>query len=208
MNRRFLWPLGGLLALVILAASFSHTPAQRGPMQFFGGGQVGRFVVAKTGDDKGAPYVIILDTTSGKLYKATEKDFLKYSELPKVEPMDFQLPFFDKDKGPKDKAPPPKDKEELKDKGKEKKDEQEIDRKKQREDLEEKKKDEQELARKKQLEDLKREKDALQRQAEEAKRQALEELERAQAERQKALEAQRRAKEAAEREKKKKGDGQ
>ena len=196
MTRRFLW-LWGLLALLILAASFSHVPAQRGPsVPFFGGGQVGRFVVAHASDKQ----IVILDTTSGKLYKATEKDFQKYSDLPKIEPMEIPLPFGgrDKDKGkeaPKDKELKDKDKAPPKDKEEMKKDEQELERKKEKE----------------REEQLRREKEELDRKAEEAKKQALEELKRAEAAQRQALEEARRAKEDAERrarEKKKREDGQ
>jgi len=95
MNRRYLWPLAGLLAVLVLTVSHvNDTTAQKATLPFVGGGQVGRFVVAHASDKQ----IVILDTTSGKLYRATEKDFLKYSDLPKQEPMKIPLPFLDKGK--------------------------------------------------------------------------------------------------------------
>jgi len=115
MKYRHLWLMGGMAAVLLTVSHRDTTTAQEMPIPFFGGGQVGRFVVARADKDN----IIILDTTSGKLYKATEKDFQKFSDLPKSEGMKFPLPFpGTKDKAPpKDKAPLPlTDKAPLKDK--------------------------------------------------------------------------------------------
>jgi len=111
MKQRYLWLFGGLTALLIVAVTYRETPAQR--MPFFGG-QVGRFVVAHATDKQ----IVILDTTTGKLYKATEKDFAKFSDLPKQEPMDFPIPIFpgERDKGPAKDRPRERDKEKDKEK--------------------------------------------------------------------------------------------
>jgi hypothetical protein len=103
--RRIVWPITALVGLVILAVGISTVPAQ--PRPGMGGmmfGQTGRFAVAHASDKQ----IIILDTTTGKLYKATESDYLKASAIPKVEtpggfgpPKDFKPPFKDV-KPPKD----------------------------------------------------------------------------------------------------------
>jgi hypothetical protein len=120
------WPITALVGLVILAVGISTVPAQPQPgmsgMMF---GQVGRFVVAHASEKE----IIILDTTTGKLYRATDSDFKKASELPKVtrptgpggiSPRDFEKykkefeekkkefeKRFGKDKATKDKPKPP-----------------------------------------------------------------------------------------------------
>jgi hypothetical protein len=107
MNHRIVWPIAGLLGVAILALSIRFLPAQ-GPMPYMMG-QVGRFVVAHATEKQ----IVILDTSTGQLYKASSDDFKKFSELPKV-----GTPYQpDKDKGPtlKDKGPF-KDKVPLKDK--------------------------------------------------------------------------------------------
>jgi hypothetical protein len=108
------WPVAGLLGLAILAVCFSTLPAQqREPMPpwMMMPGQTGRYVVAHASEKQ----IVILDTTSGKLYKATSEDYRKYSELPKMEmPRPF-LPDKDKIERPKDR--PVRDKERPKEKG-------------------------------------------------------------------------------------------
>jgi hypothetical protein len=117
--RRIVWPITALVGLVILAVGISTVPAQ--PRPGMGGmmfGQVGRFAVAHASDKQ----IIVLDTTTGKLYKATESDYLKASAIPKVEtpggfgpPKDFKPPFKDV-KPPKDFKFPDKRKDEKKEK--------------------------------------------------------------------------------------------
>jgi hypothetical protein len=83
MKHRIVWPLAALLGLVILAIWISNIPAQPGrpPAGMPGfAGMPGRFAVAHANDKQ----IIILDTATGKLYRATDKDILKYSELPKT----------------------------------------------------------------------------------------------------------------------------
>jgi hypothetical protein len=129
--RRIVWPITALVGLVILAVGISTVPAQPGVPMYGMAGQVGRFVVAHASEKQ----VIILDTTTGKLYRATDSDFKKASELPKVgmpnmgprggRPQDFEKKIkefeekkrkeFEKlgdtDKGPLKDTKPPKDKE-------------------------------------------------------------------------------------------------
>jgi hypothetical protein len=98
VTHRIVWPIAALLGLIVLVVGISNVPAQR-----FGGGamyspyppQPGRFAVAHAT----ATRVIILDTATGKLYRATEDDFSKMSDLPKfgMPPGPFPGPF-DKDK--------------------------------------------------------------------------------------------------------------
>ncbi len=78
MDRRFLWPAIGAVALVVLALSIGSTPAQPGGM--FGGPRPGRFVVAHAS----ATQVLILDTATGNIYKAGEKDFKAFAEIAKA----------------------------------------------------------------------------------------------------------------------------
>jgi len=187
MSHRFLWPVGGVLALLVLAVSFNSTPAQRTPAIPIFGGQVGRFTVAHAGEKQ----IIILDTTSGKLYKATEKDFQKYSELPKTEGLEIPLPFLDKDKrkdGPRPKDAPVKDGKDVKPP----KDAPARDRKK----------DDDELSRReKELREAERRAAEAEERARDAQRQALQERKRAEQERRAREEAERK-----EREKKKEKD--
>lgn len=120
MNHRIMWPLAALLGFAIFVMAISQVPAQPRPGMFNPFVQSGRFVVAHATEKQ----VIILDTGTGKLYKATSADFQKYSELPKME-MPYPV-FPDKDKGPKDLKRPPlpdKDKKTEKDKEKKKNDE-------------------------------------------------------------------------------------
>ncbi len=127
MVHRIVWPITALVGLIILAVGISTVPAQPGMGMMYGMPQVGRFVVAHASEKQ----IIILDTTTGKLYKATDADFKKASEMPKVEmprmpggpdrgftpPKDFRPP---KDfKFPKD-VKPPKDFEKFREKFKDK----------------------------------------------------------------------------------------
>jgi hypothetical protein len=69
--------VAGVIAVIGLVIAISTTPAQPGG---FGGFRMsGRFVVAHAT----ATQVLILDTTTGSIFKAGEKDFKAYSELAK-----------------------------------------------------------------------------------------------------------------------------
>jgi hypothetical protein len=90
MNRTGLWMAAGLFGLVLLIFGVAHLSAQRErrpaepprppPGGFMPPGQVGRFVVAQVKGD----VIILLDTATGDLYKATADDAKKYSERPKA----------------------------------------------------------------------------------------------------------------------------
>jgi hypothetical protein len=107
MYHRIVWPIAGLLGVAILALSIRTLPGQGpGPMPYMMG-QVGRFVVAHATEKQ----IVILDTSTGQLYKASSDDFKKFSELPKtgtgVYPA-YPSKDKEKDKGPlkdKDKVP-------------------------------------------------------------------------------------------------------
>ncbi len=77
---------GGVMALsIVVAIGCSGTPttaakrAMPGTPGSFGGGEVGRFVVAQTGADG----ITILDTATGELYRATPNDVKPYSARPR-----------------------------------------------------------------------------------------------------------------------------
>jgi hypothetical protein len=104
--RRFTLPIAVLAGLVVLAVSIRSVPAQpRGP----GGGwpevgmpaQVGRFVVAHATDKQ----IVVLDTVTGTLYRATESDLHKASEIPRVK-MPGMPPFAPDRRGGIDVKPP------------------------------------------------------------------------------------------------------
>lgn len=89
MNPRIAWPVAALVGLGLLILGLSSTSAQRGgggggDMQPFRGGpgpMMGRFVVAYASADR----VVIVDSMTGHVYKATERDFRPISSLPNVE---------------------------------------------------------------------------------------------------------------------------
>jgi hypothetical protein len=90
--------------------------AQRfGPPADGRGGEVGRYVVVRNTDDG----IILMDTTTGDLYKATPADLKPFAARPQaawgderdkpgfLDKEKDRPPFADKDKGPiKDKFPP------------------------------------------------------------------------------------------------------
>src|SRR5262249_56312639 len=83
VQSRIIWPVAGIIALVVVVLAVSLSGAQRPerPVLPGMGGMLpmqGRFVVAHAS----ATQVLILDTTTGKVYKAGEKDFKPMSELP------------------------------------------------------------------------------------------------------------------------------
>jgi hypothetical protein len=82
MTPRIVWPITALLGLVILIVGISNVPAQRPQVrEGFGHGPQphGRFVVAHAS----AGQVLILDSATGKVYRARQNDFLPMSELPR-----------------------------------------------------------------------------------------------------------------------------
>jgi hypothetical protein len=120
MNQRVVWPIAGVLGLAVLVVGITQLSAQRPPVNLRGTGPpTGRFVVADAGDD----YVLILDSATGQVYRADEKDFNKMSALPKVgerlrQPALDRRPDFTKDK---DKVGGPgRDRERFRDKDKDK----------------------------------------------------------------------------------------
>jgi hypothetical protein len=119
MNHRVVWPIAGVLGLAVLVVGITNLSAQR-PVNVPGTAPpAGRFVVADAGEDA----VLILDSATGQVYRAQEKDFKKMSELPKVgegfrPPALDRRPDFTKDK---DKVGGPgRDRERFRDKDKDK----------------------------------------------------------------------------------------
>jgi hypothetical protein len=115
MSSKSGWTVAGILALVLLIVGISNLPAQRfGSPTPLGHGDVGRYVLVRNTEDA----IIIMDSVSGELYKATPADIKpfaarhRFMEPPrKDEPAfkDKERPFF----------PPEKDfkKDGFKDKG-------------------------------------------------------------------------------------------
>jgi len=102
MNTRIAWTIAGVVVLGALVVGATQLSAQRPPREGpgagpgpgagggFGGGfmmgpnQVGRYTVARVhGED------VILDTTTGDIYKVALGDFKKFSERPKGPPPGF-----------------------------------------------------------------------------------------------------------------------
>jgi hypothetical protein len=79
MNRRIVWPVAGVLGLAVLVLSISGLPAQRPINMPTPGLHSGRFVVAHATPTR----VIILDSATGQVYAAGERDFKPMSELPR-----------------------------------------------------------------------------------------------------------------------------
>jgi hypothetical protein len=86
MKHRVVWPIVALLAIGLVVLSINSVSAQRDgdrgrPMERMGSApHAGRFVVAHALAER----IVILDTATGQLYVAGEKDMKKVSELPKV----------------------------------------------------------------------------------------------------------------------------
>src|SRR5262249_38700766 len=123
MKYKSIWVLAGVVALVLLIVVITQLPAQRaGGGVIIGGPPVGRFVVALVEKDAGGTnHIILLDTATGELYKATHDDIKQFADKPKFDrpqtrPADR---FRDKDKGrfDKDKGCFDKDKDSYKEKG-------------------------------------------------------------------------------------------
>jgi len=113
MKKRTFWLAASAVALLVglvLAINYATAQPPRPPMGGGFGGmfgpQSGRFICAYGS----ASEVIVLDTATGKLYRAERKDFHKMSELPKVQegPRPIELkdldPFGGRDRF-KDKKP-------------------------------------------------------------------------------------------------------
>lgn len=85
MKHRIFWPIIGGLGLVLLILVFNPGSAQRppdddprpGPPP--GGPHPGRYVVAHATADR----VVILDTATGQVYVARERDFKSMADLPR-----------------------------------------------------------------------------------------------------------------------------
>jgi hypothetical protein len=133
MSHRFVWSVVAALSLGGLIAFISQSSAQRAGGGRAGGaaepgmpgmagphGMPGRYVVANASPSQ----VLILDTATGQVYRAGEKDFKSVSDLPGMgRPgggRDVRPPARDRGPEPKveerprdDRRPPAKDKEEA-----------------------------------------------------------------------------------------------
>ena len=124
MSHRILWPLVACLGLGGLILVISQSTAQRpgsGMPGMPGGmpGMPGRFVVANASSSQ----VLILDTATGRVYRAKDDDFEKMSELPRIgggadarPPARDRRPEArdkDKDAPARDRRPPAKDKDDV-----------------------------------------------------------------------------------------------
>jgi hypothetical protein len=105
MKQRIVWLVVGGLALVALWALIKPASAQRDGGFGFPLLRAGRFTVAHASADA----VLVLDTATGKVYKAGKDDFKKMSELPKIE--EGARPVFPKEREKKDGDVPPRRKE-------------------------------------------------------------------------------------------------
>ncbi len=84
MDRKGTWIIAGSVFLGFAVCGLSYVFAQRAdwmPDQR-GRGEVGRYQVVRSTED----VVIIIDTTTGDLYKAEAKDIKPFSARPKPEP--------------------------------------------------------------------------------------------------------------------------
>jgi hypothetical protein len=93
MSHRIVWPVVAALSLAGVIAWLSQSSAQRAPGGRAGGagepgmagphGMPGRFVVVNAQLlSRGEARVLLLDTMTGQLYRAEEKDVKKMSEMP------------------------------------------------------------------------------------------------------------------------------
>lgn len=95
MSNRVFWPIAGVFALAFMALVVSsQSSAQRRPQPEDrderpqpvvrpGFMAAGRFVVAHATEKQ----IVILDTATGQLYKATDKDIKAYKDLPRPGPV-------------------------------------------------------------------------------------------------------------------------
>jgi hypothetical protein len=103
MSSKSGWTVAGILALVLLIVGISNLPAQRfGSPTAPGHGDVGRYVLVRNTEDA----IVIMDSVSGDLYKATPADIKpfaarhRFTESKMEEKKEEKRPadFFDKDK--------------------------------------------------------------------------------------------------------------
>src|SRR5260221_631049 len=96
-----LWVTGGVVVLILGVLGLSALTAQRpGVLNPYGSNDVGRYVVAHSGADG----IVLLDTTTGELYRAMPADIKPHYARPRDYDKDG------KDKGGFDKKPTDKDK--------------------------------------------------------------------------------------------------
>jgi hypothetical protein len=103
MKQRIVWLVVGGVVLVALWALIKPASAQRDGGFGFPLLRAGRFTVAHASADA----VLVLDTATGKVYKAGKDDFKKMSELPKIE--EGVRPAFPKEREKKDGGRPGRD---------------------------------------------------------------------------------------------------
>jgi hypothetical protein len=118
MNSKSGWSVAGILVVALLIVGLSSLSAQRfAPPAVPGSGEAGRYVLVRNTDDA----MIIMDSITGDLYKATQADIKPFAARPrfmeppmlKDEPVrgrfkDEKRPDFDKDRAKpdfKDKTP-------------------------------------------------------------------------------------------------------
>jgi hypothetical protein len=75
MSSKTGWMAAGLLALIILIVGISNLSAQRFGTAGSGHGDVGRYVLVRNTDDA----LIIMDSASGDLFKATPADIKSFA---------------------------------------------------------------------------------------------------------------------------------
>jgi Cys-tRNA synthase (O-phospho-L-seryl-tRNA:Cys-tRNA synthase) len=83
MKPTVVWPIAAVVALGIVVLGIATVEAQRAEgdrAAFVPAPHAGRFVVAHALAER----IVILDTATGQLYVAGEKDMKKFSEMPKV----------------------------------------------------------------------------------------------------------------------------
>lgn len=89
---RSTWIVIGAIALIGLIVGWQSLPAQPGPFPGMPGmGQVGRYVVVRADKDS----IVIMDTTTGDLFRAKDDDIKEYNARPKNQPLnprDIRLP--------------------------------------------------------------------------------------------------------------------
>jgi hypothetical protein len=87
MKQTVVWPIAAVVALGVVVLGIATVEAQRDGDRGRGGmdhpahaPHSGRFVVAHALAER----IVILDTATGQLYVAGEKDMKKFSEMPKI----------------------------------------------------------------------------------------------------------------------------
>src|SRR5262249_24336873 len=83
MDRKGTWIIAASLLLGFVFCGLSYVMAQRGDGdRLMASGQVGRFQVVRSNEEG----IIIIDTTTGDLYKATPGDIKPFNQRPKPDP--------------------------------------------------------------------------------------------------------------------------